>query len=143
MKKQGKTAQPAVSEKRFEIGFHLLNRWLYLRQNGKSLVSFFRDNLVESIAIYGMGALGERLFDEVKDSEISVDYGIDRIADLKGRTDMQIYGTGEDIFPKTEVIVVTPVQDYWAIVELLEAKTDAAIISLEDIIEYCLDGEVG
>lgn len=75
--------QPKVTSKRFEMGFYIFNQWLYLRQKGKQLYLFFEDNQIENIAIYGMGALGERLYDELKDSSISVRYAIDRIADSK------------------------------------------------------------
>lgn len=136
-----KTTQPIVSSKRFEIGFHILNEWLDLRQQGKKLTSFFCDNLIKSIAIYGMGALGERLYNELKDSEVIVKYAIDRIADQKNRRDLKIYSSEEKTFPEIDAIVVTPVQDYWAIVSFLETKTSAAIVSLEDVVNYCIAGD--
>ena len=43
--------------------------------------------------------------------------------------------------PQVDAIVVTPVQDYWKIVGLLENRTEAAIVSLADIVEYCALGE--
>lgn len=138
MKRQKEMAQPAVSGKRFEIGFQILNHWLRLRQKGRTLIPFFKDNMVMSIAIYGMGALGERLYDELKNSGITVAYGIDRIAASINIPELKIYGSEENAFPETEVIVVTPVQDYWAIVRGLEKKTKAVIISLEDILDYCM-----
>lgn len=133
--------QPIVTEKRFELGFHIFNQWLYLKQKGKNLQPYFEDNLLIDTAIYGMGALGERLYDELKGSDISVKYAIDRIADSKSIPGLKVYGCDEIRLPETDVIIVTPVQDYWGIVELLEAKTDAAIVSLSDIIEYCAAGE--
>ena len=141
MKKQKITVQPVVSDKRFEVGFHILNQWLYLRQRGKGLKLFFQDNLIESVAIYGMGILGERLFDELKEDGITVKYGIDRIASSKNIPDLKIYSSEEETFQKIDVIVVTPVQDYWAITNVLEMKTVAAIVSLKDVIDYCRAGE--
>lgn len=132
---------PIVSSKRFEIGFHILNHWLDLRQQGKKLTSFFCDNLIKNIAIYGMGALGERLYNELKNSEVIVKYAIDRIADQKNRQDLKIYSSEEKTFPEIDAIVVTPVQDYWAIVSFLETKTSAAIVSLEDVVNYCIAGD--
>lgn len=137
MKKQREKVQPVISGERFEIGFQILNRWFCLRQNGGSITSFFKDNLIQRVAIYGMGALGERLYDELKDDGITVAYGIDRIAASKNISGLRIYGSDEIAFPETEMIVVTPVQDYWAIVKGLEEKTDAVIMSLGDILDYC------
>lgn len=129
-------------ENKFEIGFHILEQWLYLRQSGKFLDSYFKDNMIESVAIYGMGVLGERLYKELLDSDISIVYGIDRAADSKRIMGLEIFNTGEHKLPNADAIVVTPVQDYWRIVELLEHKTDAAVVSLEDIVEYCVVGEM-
>lgn len=141
MKKRKMATQPAVSGKRFEIGFQILSQWLYLKQNGKTLILFFEDNFIGSIAIYGMGVLGERFYQELKDSEIKIDYAIDRFADLKNKPWLTCYGLDEEHLPDTDAIVVTPVQDYWAIVELLERKTDVPILSLQDIVDYCAAGD--
>ena len=141
MKKQKKWVQPAVTEKRFEIGFHLLNQWLCMRQNEKTLLPFFEDNFIESVAIYGMGALGERLYDELQGSPVTVRYAIDRMAASKKQDGLKIYSADADSLPETDAVVVTPVQDYAAIMEFLEMKTDAAILSLKDIIEYCMSGD--
>ena len=127
-----------VTGKRFEIGFQILNRWLFLSQNGKTLIPFFHNNFIKNIAIYGMGVLGERLYDELKNSDIVVKYGIDRIAKSKNISGIKIYDIDEKYFHNIDVIVVTPVQDYWAIVELLEQRTEAVILSLDDIVEYCM-----
>ena len=88
-----------------------------------------------------MGALGERLYQELKDSGIFVEYAIDRLASSKERLGFSVYGSEEKRFPQTDAVVITPVQDYWAIVEELETKTDAALVSLEDVVDYCADGE--
>lgn len=147
MKKQEKNTQLTASIKRLDTNFRMANRWLHLRQNKKTLASFFEDNLIESVAIYGMGALGERLYEELRDSEIVVPYAIDRNAKFIKQSsrnkieELEILAPNHETFPDVETIVVTPVQDYWLIVEMLEIKTDATILSLEDIIEYCMAGE--
>lgn len=141
MTRQENIIQPIVSSKRFEIGFYILNQWLDLSQRGRKLTPFFDDNLIKNIAIYGMGALGERLYNELKDSEVIVKYAIDRIAFQKNRQDLKIYSSEEKTFPEIDAIVVTPVQDYWAIVSFLETKTGAVIISLEDVVNYCMTGD--
>lgn len=133
--------QPASSNKRFEIGFQMLAQWLYLKQNGKTLAPFFEDNVIKSIAIYGMGVLGKRLHEELKGEKIDVKYGIDRNEAVKTGAGFKIYGADERCFPEADAIVVTPVQDYWEIVRGLEGKTKAAIVSLEDVIEYAVAGD--
>lgn len=129
--------QPKVTGKRFETGFHILNQWLCLRQRGGRLFPYFEENLVGRAAIYGMGALGERLYEELQGGGVSVVYAVDRAAGKKHIPGLKIYGLEEEELPDADVMIVTPVQDYWPVVAMMETKTKAAIVSLEDIIEYC------
>lgn len=126
-----------ISAYRFEIGFHLFNNWMKLKNDGKTLEAYFKDNEISTVAIYGMGALGERLYEDLKACNINVMYAIDRIAGSKNIEGLKIIGA-EDELKQVDAIIVTPVQDFYAIEEALEQKTDADIISLEDIVEYCL-----
>lgn len=122
---------------RFEINFHILNKWLMLRQRGKTLEPFFQDNALKKIAVYGMGVLGERLIEELQLSSVQVMYGIDRMAAAKQNMGIKIYGVEENSYPETEAVIVTPVQDYWNIVSSLANRTSAPVLSIEDIIDYC------
>lgn len=136
-----KKTQPLVPEQRFVLGFQILSQWLHLKQDGKTLIPFFEDNFIKNIAIYGMGVLGERFYQELQGSGIKICYAIDRFAASKNKPGFQIYSLDEAHWPEVDAIVVTPVQDYWGIVELLEKKTDAVILSLHDIVDYCMAGE--
>lgn len=126
------------AENRFEISSRIFNKWLCIRQKGQNLIPYFEDNLIHTVAIYGMGALGERLFDELKETSIEITYAIDRIADSKKKPGLKIYGNNELDYPQTDVIIVTPVQDYWQIVEQLKDRISMPIVSLEDIADYCM-----
>ncbi len=137
MRSSASDNQPGIG---FQIGFQILNQWLCLKQQGKNLTSFFKDNFIQSVAIYGMGTLGERFYEEMCDTDITIVYTIDRLAALKTKFDLKIYSTDEDTFPVVDAIVVTPVRDYWSIVKLLEEKIDVPIISLKDIVDYCATG---
>lgn len=126
-----------ISAYRFEVGFHIFNNWMKLRHDGKTLEGYFKDNQISTVAIYGIGALGERLYEELMACNINVVYAIDRIASTKSIEGLKIVGADEEL-GLVDAIIVTPVQDFYAIEEKLEYKTDADIISLEDIVEYCL-----
>jgi len=126
-----------ISPNRFEVGFHILSNWLKLKNEGKTLDSYFKDNEISTVAIYGVGALGERVFEELKSLDIKVLFAIDRIADSKNIEGLKIIGV-DDKFEEVDVVIVTPVQDFYQIEEKLEQKTDADIISLEDIVNYCI-----
>lgn len=125
-----------MSANRFEQNFHILNKWLCLRQRGQSLLPYFEDNLIKKVAIYGMGALGERLYDELKELSIEVSYAIDRMAEDKEIEGLDICGLDVTNYRQTELVIVTPVHDYWGIVDALKDKVQAPIVSLEDVVDY-------
>jgi len=134
--KKVKVEKSIISPNRFEVGFHILSNWLKIKNEAKKLETYFLENEISTIAIYGMGALGERLFEELKNSDIKVLYAIDRIANSKKIDGLKIVSVEEEL-SIVDAIVITPVQDYYTIEEQLEKKTDADIISLEDIIDFC------
>lgn len=122
---------------RFELFYHILAKWLYIRQRNRNLVPYFEDNFIRNVAVYGMGALGERLVDELEGTQVMVSFAIDRMAERKKFGKLTIFGLDEADYPETELLIVTPVHDYWDIVELMQDRINVPIVSLEDIVDYC------
>ena len=60
--------------------YRVLVQWLIHKQEGKNLSEYFERNEYKTIAIYGMKELGERLYNELKDTNIKVAYAIDKEA---------------------------------------------------------------
>ena len=110
----------------------VFDQWLSLRQEGKSLEEYFKQNNYKTVAIYGMRELGQRLYDELKDSDITVKYAIDKNADAV-YTDVDVVRPDEHL-ERVDVIVVTAVYYFEEIKEMLSGKVDYAIASLEDVI---------
>lgn len=117
---------------RFEKYYNLICEWLALKQRGYNLKEYFEKNNYLSIAIYGMGGLGYLLYDELRNSNIKVKYGIDResYCTYKDLTIIQ----PEEISVKVDVIVVTPYLAFNEIKEMLSSKTESTIISLEEVV---------
>ena len=118
--------------KKVHVLYCAFDRWLQIRQDGRTLVEYFKNNNYKTVAVYGMKELGERLIDELRDSDIKVCYAIDRNAD-------QIYSdvdivTSDDYLEPVDVIVVTAIYYFEEIEETLRSKVDCPIVSLEDII---------
>lgn len=108
------------------------DQWLQVRQSGKTLVEYFEQHNYKTVAIYGMKELGERLYDELKGSDITVSYIIDQNAD-------SVYADVDVVFPEADlepvdVIVVTALFYFDEIEEMLSAQVDCPIVSLEDIL---------
>lgn len=130
-RKQLQTSQWHI--KRFQDHYWLLNHWLELKNEGKSTASFFEDMGYRHIAVYGMAELGNRLMEDLENSSIQIDYGIDRDVSCSITRIDEVYYP-EDELPETEVIVVTPYSMFEEIKELLEKKVKCPIISLEEVV---------
>lgn len=108
------------------------DQWLQIRQEGKTLVEYFTKNGYKTVAVYGMKELGERLCDELKGSEVTISYAIDKNADSI-YADVDVVTPDEELAP-VDVIVVTAITYFDEIEEMLSAAVDCPIISLEDIL---------
>ena len=77
-------------KKRYMLYYDVLNQWLKNKNDNYKIVDYFKNNNYKSIAIYGMGEMGNRLFEEIKESDIKVEYFIDNNTDY-------LYQEWEDI----------------------------------------------
>lgn len=112
--------------------YFIYNQWLSVHQQGKSLVEYFEKNGYKTVAIYGMKELGERLYDELKNSDITVKYIIDKKADTI-YADVDVVSPDDDLEP-VDVIVVTACYFFDTIDRNLGAIVDYPVVSLEDIV---------
>lgn len=117
---------------KFQRQFQLLNCWLMNYQKGIRAGQYLRDRGVHRIAIYGFGALGERLYQELSDSQVQVVYGIDQRVVSKGNG-FQIYKF-PDTSKEIDAIVVTVIMDFIKIAADLKKIVECSVISLEDVI---------
>ena len=111
--------------------FRYMNQYLVTKQRGKSIVDYFNDNGIKTVAIYGMSHIGQRIIDDLQGSNIKVLYGIDRRAD-RLTYEMDIYKP-EDELPEVDAILVTA-YDFDEIEEALSQKVDYQIIDFNDLI---------
>lgn len=110
----------------------MMNEWVHVKQDGKSIAKYFEKHNYRKIAVYGMNYVGETLLRELEGSEIEVMYAIDKNAD-------DIYVDVDVVKPDAELaevdaIVVTPITFFEEIEEMLSERMDCPIISLEDIL---------
>ncbi len=131
MNKKVKT-ETGYAQKHLKI-MEVFNQWLSLKQEGKSLVSFFEDYEYKTVAVYGMSFLGERLVQELKDSGIEVVYAIDKNADNIYTDELEVKDLSDDL-PEVDVIVVTAVYFFDEIEEEMCDLVNYPIISLEDVV---------
>lgn len=122
-----------VANEKLSDNYQLLNHWLEIRNEGRSVAEYFNDMGYQHIAIYGMAELANRLFEELEDSDIQVDYGIDRDVSCTIARIENVYSLEENL-PKADVIVVTPYYAFESICRDLKGKVSCPVISIEDVI---------
>lgn len=120
-----------MSEKHLSIML-LLNRFLQIKQEKKSVSSYLEKRGIHTVAIYGMSYVGERLYVELEDGNVRVAYGIDRKAG-SGISGFMVYSPEEKL-PPVDAIVVTPTFFFESIYRDLSDKVSCPIISLEEIL---------
>lgn len=120
-----------MSDKHLAL-FLMMNRWVSVKQEGKNLASYFEKNGYKKIAVYGMSYVGETLIGELRDTGISIAYGIDKNADSI-YADVDIVSIDDTLEP-VDAVVVTAITFFNEIEEKLSDKMACPIISLEDIL---------
>lgn len=92
----------------------------------------FESHGYKKIAIYGMSYAGETLLNELKDSGITVVYGIDKNA-ASIYADIKILPK-IDSLEEVDAIVVTAITFFDEIEKMLAEETDCPVVSLEDVL---------
>ncbi len=132
-----KQADKAIEQKiekvdKFKSYYYLLNQWMTYKQNGVSLEHYFIDNNYKTIAIYGMGELGNRLYEELRGSSIEIKYAIDKET-ASTSSELKVYPLDSNI-EHVDVIVVTAIFAFEEIKNAIQEKVDYNMVSLEDVI---------
>lgn len=117
---------------KFKGYYNMQNQWLQLKLEGKSLESFFLDKGYQTVAIYGMGEMGNRLYEELKGSQVQVKYGIDKNASGT-YADIDVFTLDDDL-EAVDVVVVTAVFDFCKIEEEISGLFTCPIISLDEVV---------
>lgn len=132
-----KTMQKKIKKEKNMAKKHLdlylmMNQWVKIKQEGKSILSYFKDNGYKKIAIYGMNYAGNTLLRELKTSEILAVYGIDKKAN-EIYADIDVFSPDEPL-EEVDCIIVTAISFFEEIKEELKMKVKCPVISLKDIL---------
>lgn len=122
---------------RYRDYYDVTNQWLKNINQSKKTSNYFEENGYESIAIYGLGELGSRLYEELKESKINIKYFVDKEADNMyfGSEDVELVAIEDLNDDNIDAVVVTPVYAYNQIEKQLQNNgVTCDIISLEDVV---------
>ncbi len=118
---------------KFKGYYNLLNQWLTLKQEGKTLEQYFMDNQYKTVAIYGMGELGKRLYDDLSGSAaVQIKYALDKNAGEIYK-DIDVKAIDEEL-EEVDAIIVTATFAFNEIASNLSESFRCPIVSLEDIV---------
>ncbi|MDE7131957.1 MAG: hypothetical protein K2O65_09200 [Lachnospiraceae bacterium] len=110
----------------------MMNQWVKIKQDNKSVSKYLEEQGFKNIAIYGMSYAGETLYNELKGTKINVEYGIDRNPGTI-YTDLNVVSPDDDL-QDVDVVIVTAITYFDEIEEMLSEKMNCPIFSLEDIL---------
>lgn len=110
----------------------MMNQWVKVKQENKSISKYLSDRGFKKIVIYGMNYVGETLFKELNGSDVEVEYAIDKNAESI-YADIDILSPN-DILKETDAVIVTAITYFDEIEETLSEKMNCPIFSLEDIL---------
>lgn len=117
---------------KFKQYYNTLNQWLNNKDTGKNSEDYFKRNNYKTIAIYGMGEIGNRLYNELKNSDIKIKYVIDQSIDYLNQ-EIPVVSL-EDKLEEVDVIVVTPTFAYEDVKSRLIKKVNCPIISINEVL---------
>ena len=120
-----------MSDKHLAL-FLMMNEWVRIKQENKSIAEYLEKEGYKEIAVYGINYAGETLVRELEGSAVSVKYGIDRNAD-NICAEIEVI-TPERELPKVDAVIVTAITFFDEIEEQLSVQIDCPILSLEDIL---------
>ena len=117
---------------KFQSMFHVMLDWLKLKNRGIGLWQFFEKKQYINIAIYGLGYIGECVYDELRESMVTVKYGIDETAvDFKG--ELPVFQI-QDELELVDVVVLTIAGDKDFYTGLIKEKLDCMVWSVSEIL---------
>ena len=119
---------------KFKRYYSLLLLWLDHKQEGRRLSEYFTKKGYKRIAIYGMGEIGNRLYNELKNTEIEIKYVIDKNANAAYSPveviELEELNGDEEL----DLVVVTAPHAFEEIQKEISMKLSSPVISIEDIV---------
>lgn len=113
--------------------------WMMTKQEGKSIPEYLKKRNIESVVIYGMSFLGNRLYHELCENGIEVKYGIDQNTKYE-MLDLAIYQIEDlkGVADKSDTVIVTAIFAYDAIKQKLIESGYQSIYSIDEILYQLL-----
>lgn len=113
--------------------YQFMRNWMQLKLNGGSIDEQLMKLGYYSVAIYGAGIHGRMLYEDLRDTQISVKYFIDK-QKKEGLGEVPVYSLEEE-FPAVDVVIITPYLEFTSIQQVLQDKTRSRMIPLNALVQ--------
>ncbi len=110
----------------------MMNQWLILKHEGKSLGKWLYEHGYRKIAIYGMGVYGRHLVRELNGSEISILYGIDQ-KEMNSYMGIEVVQPKRTL-PNVDLVVNTVICCKDAVYDTLRSISEFPMMGLDDLV---------
>lgn len=119
--------------KRKSSFYQFMRNWMQLRLNGGSIEKRLMEAGHYSVAIYGMGIHGRMLYEDLRDTQISVKYFIDK-QKKEGLGGVPVYSLEEEL-PDVDAVIITPYLEFASIQQVLQDKIRSRMIPLNALVQ--------
>ncbi len=120
---------------KMQRNYECMNDMLALKQKGNSIAGYFCKRNIKKVAIYGFHYIGQRVRDELEAAGLDIRFVIDNAA-AKMQTNQKILMLTDEL-EEVDMIIITPIFDFYEIAELLKTKTSSPVVSIETAI-HCM-----
>ncbi len=117
---------------KFRNMFFIMYEWMRLKQKGIEIGSYLKKQKITRTAIYGMGYIGECLYQELVDSEVEVVFAIDRTA-VDFKRELPIYRIEEELEP-VDIIISTLAEDISENRKILKEKGQCRVVTFKELL---------
>lgn len=119
---------------KFHGYYNTLISWMELLQNGKTIAGFFSEN--DTVAVYGMGKIGELICQELQKHNVKLLFGIDgNSSGINKKTGLKVYSANAEKLPEVDFIVISITYLSDKIIPKLEKISSAKIITIDELQE--------
>lgn len=113
--------------------YQFMRNWMQLKLNGDSIEKRLTEAGYHSVAIYGVGKHGKMLYEDLRDTQISVKYFIDK-QKKEGLGEVPVYSLEEEL-PFADAVIITPYLELASIQKVLQDKTQSRLIPLNTLVQ--------
>ncbi len=117
---------------RNKLYLDMLNQWLIIKQEGRSVGSYIEKCGWQSVAIYGMGIYGRHIIRELKGTKCRILYGIDR-QKIDVYEGIKILNPAERL-PEVDIVINSVIHEQDDIAKHLKTIISCPVVSLEEIV---------